>query len=284
MKKYVFPLVVLIAWSFAGCDKPEPIPTYLRIEPFVVNEKGGAEWQRITDGWLYVNTEFLGAYTLPAMIPILAEGNQKVTVFPGVKENGILVTPNIYPFLKRYEATVEFSPNDEPTISPSTAYDPTVVQPWGDGGEFDGNTIVQFENRDGDGATGFELTTNGAFFGKSLRMEVDTAHPTIDIASQWVPLPTTAAQEVWMELHHNNDIPFALYLLSGPTEFAQPVYRFNRTEGWNKIYINLTEYLIVSLQEEHRLFFRVTLPKDEFGRYTQLKGKVMFDNIRLLHY
>ena len=271
----------------AGCDEPEPIPAYLRIEPFIVNEKGGAGWQEITDGWLYVNDEFLGAYTLPATVPVLAEGECEILVFPGVKENGILATPNLYQFMKRYETTLDLSPPGITAIQPQTEYPTDAVIPWGERGDFDGSSELQFVNRDGDDSTSYVLTTDSAYAGKSIRMQVDEDHPLIEIATEKVPLPTTAEQEVWLELHYKNDVSFTLNLLSSTnnsSEFIQVVFLFNKSDGWNKIYINLTEFLVASLQEDHRLDFRVTLPKNEQGQYTQTSGKVMLDNIRLVHF
>ncbi len=288
MKKHIYFSAFLAVAVFAGCkDEAEPIPAYLRIEPFVVNEQGGAAWHKITDGWLYVNGEFLGAYTLPATVPVLAEGESEIILLPGVKENGIALTPNIYSFFTRYEVDANLTPPDMTVVQPSTAYDAESIFPWEGRGDLDGSSTLQFQNIDTDSATTFVLTNVGAFAGKSLLMEVDTAHPTIEIATEKATLPATAAQEVWLELHHNNDIPFTLNLLSstsGGQEIGQAIYLFNETEGWNKIYINLTEFLVSVQQTEHRLFFRVTLPKDDFGKYTDLNGKVMLDNIRLVHF
>ena len=287
MKKHIIYLFAPVWFAIAGCDKAEPVPAYLKIEPFVVDAKGGADWQKITDGWLYVNNEFLGAYTLPATVPVLAEGQSEVILFPGVKENGIVGTPNIYQFLTRYETTLNLTPKGETPIKPTTKYDPAAVIPWDERGDFDGTSDLQLVNRDGDDSTSYVLTTDGAFAGRSVRMEVNTEHPYMEIATELVPLPTTAEQEVWLELHHNNDMPFTLILLSstgGSSEIAQAVYLFNPSEGWNKIYINLTDFLINALQEEDRLDFRVSLPKDEKGQYTQTSGTVMLDNIRLVHF
>jgi len=287
MKKHIFYLSLPILMAAAGCDKPEATPAYLRIEPFVVNEKGGASWQKFTDGWLYVNNEFLGAYTLPATVPVLADGESDIILFPGVKENGIEFTPNLYLFMDRYETTVNLTPPAVTTIKPETEYASNIKIPWGERGDFDGSSELQFENRDSDAATAYELTTEEAFFGKSMRMRVDTAHPVIEIASEKVSLPSNSGQEVWLELHHKNDMPFTLVLLSSnpvATEIAQNIYFFNNSDDWNKIYINLTEFLTTVLQEDHRLFFRVSLPKDEQNKYSQLSGKVMLDNIRLVHF
>lgn len=287
MNKGIFYLIFAALLVAAGCDKPEQIPAYLRLEPFAVNENGGAAWHKITDGWLYVNGEFLGAYTLPATVPVLAEGESEIILFPGVKENGILNTPNIYPFMTRYEVTANLTPPGIATIQPNTAYDPTANIVWENRGNFDNNPALQFENRDPDTAINYILTANGAFVGNSLQMTVDTAHIFMEIASEKTPLPTTGGQEVWLELHYNADMPFYLNLLgsSGNSpEIEQAVYSFNETEGWNKIYINLTEFLIVTAQENYRLDFFVVLPKDETGKYSQSTGKVLLDNIRIVHF
>lgn len=288
MKKhsiYCFFAVLLVA---VGCkDEPEQIPAYLDLQPFTVNEPGGAAWHKITEGWLYVNGEFLGAYTLPATVPVLAENESEVILFPGVKTNGIDFTPDIYPFFTRFETTVTLTPPGHTSIQPDTKYDPATIFPFSGRGDFDGASTLQFENRDIDAATGYVVTADGAFSGKSLQMAVDTAHWLIEIASEKVPLPVTAAKPVWLELTYKNDMPFQLYLLGttgGSSEQAQAVYQFNNSENWNKIYINLTEFLLASLEEEYRLYFRTGLPRDDANKFSQINGTVYLDNIRLVHF
>ncbi|MBP6827791.1 MAG: hypothetical protein KA165_14610 [Saprospiraceae bacterium] len=286
-KHFIHLLLPVILWS--GCkDDPEQIPAYLELQPFAVNAQGGASWQKITDGWLYVNGEFLGAYTLPATVPILAEGESEVILFPGVKENGISATPNIYPFLKRYEVQHVLTPAQTTTVSPVTEYEANVEFPWESRGEFDSGSTLQFENRDGDNNTGYSLSTDGAFSGKSVLMEVDTSHWLIEIASEKASqLPVTGEKQVWLEMNYKNDMPFTLYLLGTKgtsNELAQVVYQFNNSENWNKIYLNLTEFLTATAQEDYRLFFRTTLPRNESNKFTQNSGRVMLDNIRLVHF
>ena len=65
---------VLLVLVSACKDQPEAIPAYLEIKPFVVNAEGAAGWQKITEAYVYVNREYLGAYSLPATVPVLAEG------------------------------------------------------------------------------------------------------------------------------------------------------------------------------------------------------------------
>ncbi|MBL7825909.1 MAG: hypothetical protein JNJ57_04710 [Saprospiraceae bacterium] len=278
-----------LLFLFAGCkDEPEQIPSYLRIEPFTVDAQGNASWHKLTEGWLYVNGEYLGAYTLPAEVPILADGDAKIWVYPGVKENGINVTPNIYPILTRWEGTnVALTPGEIKSVQPNTKYDLAANFPFGiSRGDFDGGSSIVLENRDNDPATSFSLTTDGAFNGKCILMEVDTAHTFMEVATEKVSgLPNTGAPEVWLEMHYKCDIPFLLYLIYsyGGDESTQAVYQFNVSEEWNKIYLNLTQSITATQALNYRLFYRAVLPKDNNGNYPQLKGAVRIDNIRITH-
>jgi hypothetical protein len=283
-------LLLCCLLAIFGCkDEPERIPSYIKIQPFTANAQGDASWHKITEGWLYVNGEYLGSYTLPATVPVLAEGKSEVLVFPGVKKNGILATPDIYPVLTRWESkNVVLTPGEDTEVKPATVYDVATNFPLGIGrGDFDGGSSLLFESRDSDPSTTYSLSTDGAFFGKCLLMEMDTAHPVIEIASEIAEgLPITGSPEVWLELHYNCDMTFYLYLLAssnGSDEQSQAIYQFNPTENWNKIYLNLTEAIIDSQAKNYRLFFRAGLPKDSSGKYTQMTGTIRLDNIRITH-
>ena len=286
------PLTILLLSTLllSACkDEPERIPAYLRVEPFVVDAEGGADWQKITEAWVYVNDQFLGGYSLPALVPVLDEGESDILIFPGVKENGQQQTPGVYPFLQRYEGKTMLDPAQTTTVQPETRYVPDAIFPWTvERASFNNSTIV-LEDRDGDPATTFEFVTDGAFEGRSVLLRVDTAHTVNEIVTEVVEnLPSTGARQVWLEMHYRNDIPFELWLLGtesgGGFEQAQPVFQFVPSANWNKIYFNLTEFLIVMQQPRHRLFFRVALRKNLSGQFEQLDGAVFLDNIRLIHF
>lgn len=284
MNRLFFSLFLL---SLVACtDTAEQIPAYLELKPFEVTAPGGVSWQKITDGWLYVDGEFLGAYTLPALVPVLAEGENEVILFPGVKENGIDATPNIYPYLTRFTKVYDLKGGQTTVVQAVTDYDPDIVYAFGIGrGDFDGGSFIALENRDSDGVIDATLTTDQAFSGKCLLMQVDTAHPVMDISTEaMMNLPVLGAPEVWLELNYKTDVPFFLYMLSGPQQESQGVYQFNLSEEWNKIYINLTGTLVTTQQPEQRLFFRLSLPKNEAGNYIQTSGTVRLDNIRVVHF
>jgi hypothetical protein len=272
----------------AGCNKPEQIPVYLRIEPFTVNALGGTAAQDITDGWLYVNEEFLGAYRLPATVPVLAEGNSKVEVYPGVLENGIANTPNIYPFLQRYVLNTNLTPGQTTAVRPTTEYQLRTIFPFELARtSFDGASSIFIEDFDTDKDRSFVLSNDAGFSGRGILGVVDREHPLMRFATEAVTLPATFATEVWLEIQHQNDIPFTLVLLGtggSSGDVTQPVYQFNPQQGWNKVYLNITEFLINTRTPRHRLLFAIDLPRNAQNQFTQDKGTVKLDNIRLLHF
>lgn len=279
-----------LLWPLSACkDQAEQIPAYLSIQPFTVSGEGGAAWHKFTDGWLYVNGEFLGAYTLPATVPVLAEGNSEVILYPGVKENGIAATPNLYPFMLKYTANVVLQPAQTTVIRPATGYDPDVKFAWGlDRSTFDSGSTVVITDRDADQARSFQITSDGGFAGKGIVMEVDTPHIVMEIATEKAELPTVREYSTWLEMHYKCDVPFTLSLVGQDNSSGEqffPVYQFNTTgDSWNKIYLNLTESLLLSKMLRHGLYFRVALTKDLNGNYQQVRGKVQLDNLRILHY
>jgi hypothetical protein len=288
--KHIGYLALFCALLWSGCDKPEALPAYLDIKPFAVNANGGAAWQKITEGWVYVNGNLLGAYTLPASVPILEEGDVEVQVFAGIKENGIVATPALYNVLSPYKTTVRLTPTQNTTIQPVAQYNPLVTFAWPeDETTFDGTSSISLEARDTDTLTTFELTTVGAFDGKSVLLRVDTAHTLIEIAAGALTLPQEAERQKWLELHYFGDIPFRLYLLgvtNGSEVALNQVFEFNETaEAWKKIYINLTGFIGGNnAPKTYRLVFRVQLPQETDGSYKKINGKVLLDNIRMIHF
>ncbi len=289
MKKCFTGAAGFLLLLFLGCkDQPEAIPAYLEIKPFVVNAEGGAAWQKITEGYVYVNREYLGAYTLPAIVPVLAEGESLIWVYPGVKKSGISATPDIYPFLLRSEHTLPLTGGQTTVVQPLTSYDPDSKFAWTfDRTTFDGGSSVVFKNRDSDDGLNFQISADDAIIGKSLLMQVDTAHPLMQIVSEAVTLPTDRSQ-VWVEMQYKNDLVLDVFLLGsnsdGSGETGQELIYLNPRASWNKVYINLTETLLDSKKESYRLYFQLRLPKDSAGKYTQTSGKVYIDNLRLINF
>lgn len=284
------PIQILVAISLcllAGCkDEPEKIPTYLKIEPFEVDALGGAAWQKLSLAFVYVNTEFLGAYSFNKEFPILAEGEADVVVFPGVYANGSLEFPTLYSPLQRFDKKITLKPGETHSIRPTTKYQADTKFAWGDEGTFDNGTLA-FVEADSDGKQFISFDSNNAFEGRSSRMVCDTGSVLNFVATNWLKNLPNTGQEIWFEMHYRCDAPFQLVLetrsiLGNIT--SQPLYIFNKKTTWNKFYINLRDALISNPQPENRLVFRLLLPKDEQGKYTQETATLQLDNLKIAHF
>jgi hypothetical protein len=284
----VFLATALLIW---GCDRPEPIPAFLRIEPFkVAASAGGDAMHEIDKGWVYINNELLGGFELPVEIPVLWKGDANILVFPGVTANGQNDSPSLFAPMERHRDTVFLEDGQTEVISPKTKYEAALKYAFPiEKTTFDGPTAIIFEDRDLDVERTFLVNTDGGLDGRGMLMQVDTGHILMEVASEAVALPNSGAEQVWLELHHSNDVPFSIQIVSVADdgfEEAIPLFFANATEdgAWNKLYLNLTDYLTLQKKPKYRVFFRLRLPIDTNGQPTAITGKTKLDNIRLIHF
>ena len=102
MLKKVLPLI-MVAILIASCSKDKfnaQIPSYLHIEVIDLETESfeGSSSHKITDAWITMDGNFLGAFELPCVVPILAEGEHEFRISSGIKVNGISATRITYPF------------------------------------------------------------------------------------------------------------------------------------------------------------------------------------------
>ena len=120
-------IFINFCFFYSACDiinPEEQIPAFLEINDFefTVTPEQGANSAQITDAWVFVNDISLGVYELPATIPVLELGNQGITIFPVIRENGVRSLPIIYPLYQRYETTIELTPETTISINPTTSF------------------------------------------------------------------------------------------------------------------------------------------------------------------
>jgi len=101
MLKKVVPFVVIIILAACSKDKfKAQTPSYLHIESIDLETESfeGSSSHKITDAWLTMDGNFLGAFEVPCIVPILAEGEHEFRISSGIKANGISATRITYPF------------------------------------------------------------------------------------------------------------------------------------------------------------------------------------------
>ena len=102
----------------------EEIPAYIHIPAYTLTtsfDQGSAS-HNITDAWVYLNDDIQGVYELPVTFPVLGSGDQKLTIRPGIKINGIASTRIAYPFFTESVLNVTLEPTVIDTLQLSTTY------------------------------------------------------------------------------------------------------------------------------------------------------------------
>lgn len=268
----------------AGCDLINPeetVPSYIYIDhfSFSCDDTEGYPSEKILDGWVYANGQFIGAYELPATVPVIFTGETEIIVYPGIKENGISGTGIIYPFYTGYQTTVNLTEKETTTIHPSCTYK--------QGAE----TFIYLENFEIGNSfyainseSGMDITTDPETVFEGVRSGVATLSgdaDTLRISTGPLIFPTQD-KLLFLEIDYKCDISYNVWIncntLSGQT-IASSVLTITAKEDWNKIYINLnpqlsffSEYQPVS----YNLEFRATKPEETDT------AALYFDNLKII--
>ncbi len=287
MNKWRFFVGIVVLLFVVACDVVNPeeeIPAYLSINEFSFSTDfgQGSSSTKITEAWVYVGGEFLGAYSLPATVPVLASGDQEVWIYPGIKENGSFDTPNIYPFYKRYEQVVPLVAGETNTINPSTIYEENLTFSYLE--NFDNPHIFNVD-LDSNAMTDIIITSADAFENASGIITLDAENYLLEIATGTAKPLVTNGTDVYLELNYKNDIDFQIGLIANHElvvvpPLVQSIYLFRPKEEWNKIYINLGPNL-KELSDEGFVDFQLFIGALYQGESTV---NIHVDNLKVVHF
>lgn len=282
-KRILFPMVLSILMMLASCDKfsgDQTIPAYLHIEKInlTVAEGQGTASQKITDAWVYVDNQLVGAFQLPATFPVLERGSHKVVIHAGIKMNGISSTRVYYPFYQPVEYEVNFIEDSVVNLSPTVTYYDNTKFVWMENFESGGSSLEKTAKSD----TSIVLTSDPSelFEGNySGGINLNDTVLVFEAATMnSYPLPKTGSS-VFLEMNYKTNNIFTVGLIGvGATQvIQQPIVVVNPTTNWNKIYINLTSTVQqMSTSLEYKVFIGAV--KED----TIAKPRILIDNFKLL--
>jgi hypothetical protein len=268
----------------------EEIPGYVYITEFQVQTNSatqGSNSARITEAWLNVDGNFLGAWSLPALVPVLGPGEHQVILQPGIKDNGINSSPEIYVFYTDYQTTVDLSPNEVDTIRPVVTYRSEAKFAFIEG--FESDSHIFQDMRFGGADHRIRLTDSDVFEGNySGVLTLDTDQPIVEIATIQRFSDLDRGLLVYLEMNYKSDIPVVFGLVghrSGETGSGQTAFDpgFLPTEQWSKIYFNLSPLFFDGNFDEYQIVLLAAIPIVN-GQLSRPSAKVWFDNVKLVHY
>ncbi|MDK2909363.1 MAG: hypothetical protein PWR20_930 [Bacteroidales bacterium] len=249
-------LIFLFFLHLASCDKFEgeqTIPAYLRIDSIALKTMSPAQGSansRITDAWVYINEQLIGAFELPATIPILSQGSCRLKIKPGIRLDGMVQLRSYYPMYTDIERNITLTPDEITLVTGQeingkqtlyTTYNEKVQFVWAENFE-DSNlaldTVSQSE-------TDFQLTTevSETFEGQHSGKIILTKDK--DMFESWssesLSLPRNG-YPVFLEMNYRCTNTFTVGIVAiGADDLIQsPILNLSPTDKWNKIYINLT--------------------------------------------
>jgi len=291
---HLFYLSILFATGlvFTSCYKfegAETVPSYIQIDSILLETyypEQGSNSHAIKDVWIYENDELIGAFELPALLPVLASGNKELEIRPGIKVNGISSTRAPYPFYQPiiYE-DFEFIPDSIKYISdPTTVYYSNLNFGWIEDFERPGLTLTESSSSDtvivrtqpANNPDAF-LTEHSKYSGLiSLNTNAQVYSAS---SSNSFPIPKQGSPTL-LEVNYKTDnyINVGIIIQENSTFIKIPLVIINHSDHWNKIYINLGPNLSIHPQAtDFKVFFESVLENDA------LSASIYLDNIKLIN-
>lgn len=281
---FILFLIIASAPFFSGCklfDKTEEIPSYLRVSSVSLTTFSGqgSSSHAITDVWVFMDGELIGAFEVPCTIPILAEGNHSFIIRAGIKMNGTTTTRAIYPTYKGWEGDLSLVRGQVVTLSPNFQYFPATEFIWPE----------DFE------PPGTSYTDSGAVVQNVFHLISDTTDPTLVFEGErsgYAKLDTDsfdmfirspffgglfpASSFVYLELNYRCNQPFAVGVMTKQFEY-RTVGIVNANTNWSKIYINLTDALNQAPSSNGYAFFITMRKPDDMA-----ESFIYLDNIKVV--
>lgn len=293
INKYILPVFFCLLISACDIINPdEPIPAYIHIEAFEKNtneDDEGSNSHAIVDAWVFIGSDLLGNYSLPATFPVLQEGVQDLIIFPGINDNGIGATPTLHDLYQRYDVQVDLDPNITDTIRPVTSYVSSAKFTFLE--DFNDNNQQFNERIGGDSTATIQVTTDNAFEAGSGRIVLTKDRPTIEVGSPRFSVFPQVNLSTYVELDFQTEVDVAMYIRAF-NAFDEVIYTDQllhiaaASEDWKKIYFNFGDsFNIMQILDpsSYQIVFLSRLPSED-GEFIVDRAEIMIDNIKFVHF
>jgi hypothetical protein len=273
---YFFALLLPLLNSCKAFDPEEQVPSYIHIDHFDLTTDPvtqGSNSAKITDAWVYVDEQLIGAFELPCTVPVLASGSHTVKIRGGIKKNGISATRVQYPFYNFYTTTATLIPGNTVTLQPTVSYYSGTTFEWLENFENTGTTINA-----GPYTTDTTVVqeSSDVFEGaKSGGLYLPFAQSVFYISSASSYYLPQGEQRAWLELNYKSTHQFTVGVLTNHNSLASyEALTVNPSETWNKIYIDLSPE-VSAHTGPYYIFFAMAS--------ADANNQVLLDNIKLVH-
>lgn len=257
-------VILLITVFFSNCNIVNPtetIPTYIKIDSVsLISTQSaihGSVSHKIKDVWVFYERELLGAFELPAKIPVLANNKGQLQIIAGVWDNGLSGTRARYPFYTVDTFSIDPQPGKTiqhtPVFNYRTADVPPIkyfVESFEQGNSFKARN----------GKTTFVKTDiSGEVYEGNWSSKVELNDTLTDfegITTQEFVIPP--GSDAYVELDYKSDTPFEVYLELNyqGNVFTLFVIGLNSKKEWTKVYLNLSGYAVTYQNAKCKVILR----------------------------
>ncbi len=281
--------VILFFLFISSCrkfDGDQTIPSFIQIDSIALSSDyftEGANTHNITDAWVYVNDQVVGAFELPALVPVLMKGINKIEIRPGIKLNGISSTRAPYPFYKPYIIEAKLVEDSVTVLKPVVSYYSTTQFAWIE--DFEGSSISLEKTNKSD--TVIERTVPGdpeaytsqysTYSGKVHLLDEVKKFEIVTFNGYILPGKGTP---VFAEIDYkcNRGFGVGVFIKNSNAILTFPLVVVNKSDIWNKIYINLSPIVTEYPNAEYvKLFLDSDLGNDE------TEAIYFFDNLKIVY-
>lgn len=244
-----FIVLIFLVSPINSCKRSESdlIPAYITASKhsFQASVSQGSNSTGITELWLYTDGDILGVVDTPVSLPLLKQGRQTITVFAGIKNNGMGVSRIRYPFYASFDTTLDIVAGENYTLIPHFKYiDNALVDATRD---FEsGNFFTAVTDNDGS----FSLEDQENFAASGVRCGRFTLPSNRNLISylDQTNFTINSGSVAFMEMDYscNNTFSVGVYVNQGGSPTKVPVLYLTPTQAnsdglpnWNKIYMDL---------------------------------------------
>ncbi len=280
--------IIICSWlvTVLSCgitDNDQPIPYYLDLKDVVVFEPNSEipATHKITDVWVISDNEQIqGVYPLPAKVPIQwADKETKITILPGIRNNGMNDTPVLYPFLENVEMTLIPEKLKTYTIPLNFRYRDNCKFSVDEG--FEESNIFNFYY-DPDNTTKLEVT------GEESRSGIKSGKVTLSQSGTFTEVGTgiqvlrgqnlRGKSYVEFDYKGEGEIAVGIAKTLGTVIRGEYVLYVPARSEWNRIYVDLTDKTSPNDYDSYRLI--LAFAKTGFSE----ESKIYIDNFKHIHF
>lgn len=254
----LFILLLLIIASSISCNKFEgeqTIPSYISVDTFyLVNNPDiyeGKLTHDFVDVWAYVDDQLIGAFEMPAIIPVLETGYHKLSLYPGILYNSMSGTrgPHIYmePYIvEEFELTIDSIVSftqPRPKVSYYSNTEFALIEEF----ESVNGTFIETSNSDTTISLFSQDENNFDRFGNSsgagYLVEPYSVFEIVSFEedSPGFKFPNGVPVIFEMEYNSNNLLLVGVFIKNGSSITQHSILVLNPSDNeWRKTYVNLT--------------------------------------------